>query len=71
MLVFSFCLCFFTFLDRIFRMYILLKAIVVECDCDVVGVSGGGRGPVVQCVCVHSPRVYSNVSVKSQSYDNL
>lgn len=33
----------FPFLDCIFKVYILLKGSVVDCDCDVVGVSTGGE----------------------------
>lgn len=34
---------FFPFLDCIFKVYILLKGSVVECNRDVVGVSTGGE----------------------------
>ncbi len=40
---FSFCSRFFPFLERIFKVYILLKGSAVDRDCDVVGVSTGGE----------------------------
>lgn len=49
--MFFFLLVFPSFLDCVFKVYILLKDGVVECDRDVVGVSTGGvkRDLTVDC----------------------